>query len=353
MELITMLCGKVRSIFQVDKHRLAIFVTRIQALKGKSGSIFRRLVLGIFFSLTATAFAQNKISTEDYIKTYQDIAIEKMREYKIPASITLAQGILESGSGNSSLAQKANNHFGIKCHKGWKGRTFIMDDDEKNECFRSYKKAEESYHDHSIFLTSRDRYADLFKLKITDYKGWAKGLSKAGYATNPRYPELLIRIIERYNLTQYDEEALKKTHRRKREDEKVDRKEYLAIDPSAFEVVDQSESGRFVHENNGVKLVFAREGDHIAALAVEFHIYSWQIIKYNDFEKDQQLSAGQIVYLQKKKRKSHDFDFHTIRSGETLRIISQLYGVRLSRLYKLNHLKEGDIIYAGENLKLR
>lgn len=324
-----------------------------QALKDTAGNILRIFFSGVFIILTVFAFGQAKITTEEYIQTYKDIAIEKMREYKIPASITLAQGILESGSGNSDLARKANNHFGIKCHKGWSGRTYIMDDDEKNECFRRYRKAEESYHDHSIFLTTRDRYADLFKLKITDYKGWAKGLSKAGYATNPRYPELLIRIIERYDLSKYDEEALKGSHKRKSKEKKEDHKVYKPVDPSKFAVVDKSESGRFIHQNNGVKLVFAREGDNIAALAVEFHIYSWQIIKYNDFEKDQQLKPGQIVYLQKKKRKSHDFAFHTIQSGETLRKISQLYGIKLNRLFKLNDLKEGDTIYAGDNLKLK
>ncbi len=333
--------------------RRITFVAIYQALKDKAGIFSGIIFSGLFVFLTSFAFGQEKISTEDYIKIYKDIAIEKMREYKIPASITLAQGILESGSGNSDLARKANNHFGIKCHKGWTGRTYIMDDDEKNECFRRYRKAEESYHDHSLFLTTRDRYADLFKLKITDYKGWAKGLSKAGYATNPRYPELLIRIIERYDLTKYDEEALKKSHRKKNRKDAEDHKIYQPIDPSKFEVVDKSESGRFIHKNNGVKLVFAREGDNIASLAVEFHMYSWQIVKYNDFEKDQQLESGQIVYLQKKKRKSHSFKYHTIQSGETLRKISQLYGVKLSRLFKLNNLEEGDTIYAGDNLKLK
>ena len=148
--------------------------------------------------------AQHKISVEDYILNYKDVAIDKMRVYGIPASITLAQGILESGSGNSELARKANNHFGIKCHKDWKGKTFHMDDDAKNECFRKYKSPDESYRDHSLFLTTRDRYADLFELDITDYRGWARGLKKAGYATNPKYPQLLIKIIEENRLYEFD-----------------------------------------------------------------------------------------------------------------------------------------------------
>jgi hypothetical protein len=144
---------------------------------------------------------QNKSnSTQDYINTYTKIAIEQEKQYGIPACITLAQGILESGSGRSRLATEANNHFGIKCHNDWKGKKIYKDDDKKNECFRVYDNAEQSYIDHSLFLVGKKRYAELFQLKITDYKGWAKGLKKAGYATNPKYPQLLIDIIELYDL---------------------------------------------------------------------------------------------------------------------------------------------------------
>ncbi|HOI31254.1 MAG: glucosaminidase domain-containing protein [Bacteroidales bacterium] len=298
--------------------------------------------------------AQQKISTEEYIKTYKTIAIEKMREYKIPASITLAQGILESGSGNSNLARKANNHFGIKCHTGWTGKKYYMDDDEKNECFRSYRKAEESYHDHSLFLTQRSRYADLFKLRITDYKGWAKGLSKAGYATNPRYPELLIRIIERYDLAAYDKEALtgKASKKQKAEEPKI---KVTDIPPKTaeFAVVNQSEQGRFIHENNGVRLIFAKEGDQIVALANELHMYSWQFYKYNDLPKGAVLKAGQIVYVQKKKRKSKTHHYHELQSGETLWDVSQLYGIRLHRIYIMNHWEETYHPATGTAVKLR
>ena len=151
-------------------------------------------------------------STQDYINTYTKIAIEQEKQYGIPACITLAQGILESGSGRSRLATEANNHFGIKCHNDWKGKKIYKDDDKKNECFRVYDNAEQSYIDHSLFLVGKKRYADLFKLKITDYKGWAKGLKQAGYATNPKYPQLLIDIIELYDLANisqtYQEEDL-------------------------------------------------------------------------------------------------------------------------------------------------
>ncbi|MEE1322486.1 MAG: glucosaminidase domain-containing protein [Bacteroidales bacterium] len=157
---------------------------------------FLFLILSPFFVI-----GQNKSnSTQDYINTYTKIAIEQEKQYGIPACITLAQGILESGSGRSRLATEANNHFGIKCHNDWKGKKIYKDDDKKNECFRVYDNAEQSYIDHSLFLVGKKRYADLFKLKITDYKGWAKGLKKAGYATNPKYPQLLIDIIELYDL---------------------------------------------------------------------------------------------------------------------------------------------------------
>lgn len=152
---------------------------------------------------------------EEYIDTYKDIAMEEMRRYKIPASITLAQGILESSSGRSQLTRRSNNHFGIKCHKGWTGGKTYHDDDEKGECFRVYKHAESSFRDHSLFLAERTRYADLFKLKITDYKGWAKGLKKAGYATDKKYPDKLIDLIEAYKLYDYDDEVLGKKNKRK------------------------------------------------------------------------------------------------------------------------------------------
>lgn len=299
------------------------------------------------------ALAQNKISSEEYIETYKEIAMEKMVEYKIPASITLAQGILESGSGNSRLATKANNHFGIKCHKGWTGKSIRVDDDEKNECFRSYRKAEESFHDHSLFLTQRSRYADLFKLDITDYKGWAKGLKKAGYATNPRYPELLIRIIERYDLAQYDQQALSGRRAKDRNAKVAVKVTETPPEKSDFKVVDKTESGRFIHENNRIKLIFAKKGDDFRSLAKELNMYSWQFSKYNDLPKNAELKAGQLIYLHKKKRKSKEFHYHSLRSGESLWDVSQLYGIRLKRIYKMNDLNEGSRPSAGTAIKLR
>ncbi|MDR0969495.1 MAG: glucosaminidase domain-containing protein [Lentimicrobiaceae bacterium] len=314
------------------------------------------IIILVLFSLNA--LGQNKITQEEYIKLYKDIAMQKMKEYKIPASITLAQGILESGSGNSVLARKANNHFGIKCH-GWAGGKYYFDGDVPNECFRKYKKIEESYHDHSLFLTQRQRYADLFKLKADDYKGWAHGLKKAGYATNPNYPNLLITLIERHNLTQYDALVLgKKTSKpTKTEDPKpsitTPSKTYKSVNVSDFKVTGKTKSGRFVYTNNRVKLIFAQEGDDVYSLAKELNVYSKQLLAYNDdLTKDGKMKKGQIVYIERKKAKSHEFQYHTIQQGETLSYVSQLYGIKLKNLFKMNKMSEKTVLQVGTNIKL-
>ncbi len=298
---------------------------------------------------SSSIYAQKRISTEEYIKIYKDIAIRKQKEFKIPASITLAQGILESGSGNSNLAKKANNHFGIKCHKGWTGKKYIMDDDAKDECFRKYKKAEDSYRDHSKFLTQRGRYTFLFDYKTTDYKKWAYGLKKAGYATNPKYPQLLIKIIEKYNLDQYDKNQGKKSKTKK-----VKTGASTTVLVSSFKHVDTWESGRKIYKNNGKKLIIIEKGDTFYGLADEFEIYYWQIRKHNDLKKDHVLKIDEIIYLEKKSRKAEKkHKYHTVAAGETMHSISQLFGVRLSRLYKMNNLPKGIQVETGTKLKLR
>lgn len=313
------------------------------------------LLFSIFISLQVQT--QERITAEQYIERYHAIAVKKMQEFKIPASITLAQGILESGSGNSALARNANNHFGIKCHRGWEGKTYYTDDDEKNECFRAYSSPEESFHDHSLFLTLRPRYAGLFELDIMDYSAWAHGLSKAGYATNPRYPELLIRQIERYQLQRFDLMATQVIEQQlaivKDDPEVLEDHRFIVINPSDFEVVGKSKSGRFIHENNRRKLIFARDGDQIQSLAAEFDIYSWQIVKYNEFSKKEKLQQGQMVYLEKKRRKSADHSTHVFREGESMHGVAQLYGIRLERLYKINQLEKGMRPSYGTTLKLK
>lgn len=295
-------------------------------------------------------WAQKKMSTPDYVAKYKDIAIKKQKKYGIPASITLAQGILESGNGNSKLARKANNHFGIKCHKGWSGKTYHMDDDAKNECFRKYKKAEDSYRDHSEFLTQRGRYSFLFDYETTDYKKWAHGLKKAGYATNPKYPQLLIKIIEKYHLNKYDKKYKKKQGKKK----DIEKVTFAAVSTADFKQIDSWSSGRKIYMNNGVKLIIIEKGDTFNGLADEFEIYRWQFKKYNELDKKHVLKIGEVIYLEKKKRKADKkYKIHVVNAGETMHFISQLYGITLKRLYKLNNLPQGVQLEVGTKLKLR
>jgi len=280
---------------------------------------------------------ERKFTRTEYIDRWKVEAVKQMNLHGIPASITLAQGILESGYGNSALAKYANNHFGIKCHN-WKGLTFIQDDDKKNECFRKYQSAEESFRDHSLFLANRDRYAFLFKYKSTDYNAWAKGLKKAGYATNPKYPDLLIKIIERNNLHQYDK--IKKIPHHKGEEVKRKEEVYVRV-PRSFKI----------HENN-IKYVVTKKGDNVRKLAIELELGEWQICKYNDIKKTDKLKPGQVIFIQPKRNKGQK-DWHVVKRGETLKLISQQYGVKLKMLYKYNGKDSSDSVSAGERVALR
>lgn len=292
----------------------------------------------------------NKISKEEYIALYQDIAIEEMNSFGIPASITLAQGILESGSGNSRLATKAKNHFGIKCHKGWKGKTFHMDDDSENECFRKYDDPYVSYKDHSEFLSTRDRYAFLFDLDITDYKGWAKGLKKAGYATNPKYPQLLIKIIEDHELYKLDK--LYNTDLAHRYKPRIGSKEEDNINHDDFEPINLGAANRKMYINNGVKFIYARQGDDYFKIAQDFDIYTYQIRTYNDMKKKDVIKEGQIIYLEAKKNKGSS-KFHTVQPGETLWGISQINAVKLKKICKYNELSKKATVYPDQKIILR
>ena len=261
----------------------------------------------------------------------------------VPASITLAQGMLESDFGNSPLAKYANNHFGIKCHKGWEGPTFIQDDDEKNECFRKYYEAYASYKDHSEFLRTRDRYATLFELKTKDYKGWAKGLKKAGYATNPKYADLLIRIIEDNELYKYDKVVKLKESEVVASVEKPKLKQEI---PQVLNIRTVKVSG------NNIKYVVAENGDTPANIAKKNEMGLWQILKYNDLDKRQTIMQGDIVYLQPK-RNYAAHDFHVIKAGESLHSISQDHGVKMKRLLKMNEMSSNYVPKPGEKIRLR
>lgn len=313
----------------------------------------KTLVFLSLLFLSAVVFAQT--DREAYIDKYKDIAIKKMKEYGIPASITLAQGILESRAGKSDLAVKANNHFGIKCHKEWNGKTFIMDDDTRNECFREYKSAEQSFEDHSLFLTSRDRYAFLFEYDADDYKKWAHGLKKAGYATNPQYAQLLIKVIEDYKLYRFDKG-------RKAEIQQEDpiiaqsksRSKYLEyIDNTEdFHPVSVSESNRIIYETNKVEYVLALQQDSWKVIAEEFGLYTKQILDFNSAKRKTDLNVGDRVYIEKKKRKAVVM-YHIVQQGETLQSISQIYAVQSKNIKKRNKIKGNDNLIAGQRLKLR
>lgn len=278
------------------------------------------------------AFAQT--NTEVYIDTWHATAVQNMNRYGIPASIILAQGILESGSGQSMLAQEANNHFGIKCHRDWNGRKVYKDDDAKDECFRAYKKSEESFDDHAEFLKNRSRYASLFELKITDYKAWAKGLKKAGYATNPKYDKLLINLIERYQLYRYDQ-------MQNYSGEKAD---------SAFERIELLVN----RSPNRVKYVVARPGDTYERIGEITDRKVKELLKYNELRYDDTLAVGQVIYLQPKRRRSHrNYKIHEVRLGETMYEVAQRYAIKLRYLYRRNKMKVGEQPHPGQIIELR
>ena len=300
----------------------------------------------VFVSLSSTA--QKKMTRSQYIEKYKEVAINNMRKHKIPASITLAQGVLESGDGNSELARKSNNHFGIKCHSDWKGKKTYHDDDKKQECFRVYKTVYDSYADHANFLHKK-RYAKCFELKITDYKGWAKELKNAGYATSSKYPKLLIKIIEDYQLYKYDKIALGKgeieTPVATGPNESYDKND-------EFAEIEMSNKPMVKLSSNRIKFIKASKGDTPESIAKKLEMGSWQIKSYNDVKNGYRFEEGETVYLQPKKSKSSKKS-HTVKSGDTIWSVSQKYGVKMSKLYKYNGLKKGDKLKPGQKVLLR
>jgi len=278
----------------------------------------RRLFLTLFLvALALSAAAQNQQYVK-YIEQHKALAVDQMKKYNIPASITLAQALLESGAGQSELARKSNNHFGIKCHD-WAGRKVYHDDDMRDDCFRVYKSVKDSYEDHSIFLSSHQRYAGLFRLKPTDYVGWARGLKAAGYATSPTYADRLINIIESYNLDRLDSDKWKYA-------------------PTYF-----PEAPHTPHLANGLVYVVARQGDTMQGIADEFKISRSKLIRYNDLYKTYVPQKGDIIYLHRKNaRAQKGYAVHIVKDGDSMYLISQMYGIRLARLYKMNKDK-GDI----------
>ena len=290
-----------------------------------------------------------------YIEKYSDLAVEEMYRTGVPASITLAQGLLESGNGLSELAVKGNNHFGIKCHNTWTGAKVYHDDDRKGECFRKYDNPEESFRNHSDFLRYRDRYKFLFDYEPTDYKSWAYGLKAAGYATDPKYPEKLIRLIEEHELYIYD------TMQAVSGDEVA---QQIPQSPAQLEQArpltdGQCEVFRFalsrqMYSQNGVPFVYAEEGETFESIARSYRLFRKEILKFNDLKEDAELLPGTVVYLQKKKKASHPgLDRYVVEEGQTLWEISQRYAVRMKNLCRLNGIEEGYVLREGDVLQLR
>ncbi|WP_075590880.1 glucosaminidase domain-containing protein [Labilibacter marinus] len=310
----------------------------------------RFLLLAIALYAGGMLFAKggSGLSRDMYIEKYHELAIKEMNRVGIPASITLAQGMLESGNGNSTLAQKSNNHFGIKCHNDWKGKRVYHDDDKKGECFRKYKNPYQSYIDHSDFLTGKQRYASLFDLKLTDYKGWAKGLKKAGYATDPKYAHRLIDIIEANNLDRFDKGGKYKKSSSKSKSNSV------AKNSGNDNFTINAFGAHKIQHNNGVKYVKVQEGDSFDNISREYGLKSWELFSYNDMEENADISEFKYVYVQPKRNKAHrKHSSHRIKTGESLHYVSQKYGVKINRLYRYNNLKEGDKVKEGQAIQLR
>lgn len=300
------------------------------------------VIAGCLFLNVTLASVEKKYTQDEYVSKWKSVAVSQMIQFRIPASITMAQGILESGNGNSVLAQKANNHFGIKCHE-WSGEKLFLDDDKPNECFRSYGSADESFLDHSKFLTERSRYAKLFSLSATDYKAWAQGLKDAGYATNPKYPQLLIDLIERLKLHELDQAGSTETAKSP---------EILASVSKGVSV--ESRHTVLIHKNK-IKYIVARKGDTYYRISREFGMGMWQLYKYNDFgERKDVLVEGDIVYLQPKRRKAKSRDAFKVSTPVSLRTISQLEGIKLESLMDKNNISSPDeVLPKGEKITLR
>jgi LysM repeat protein len=313
------------------------------------------ILFALILIISGYVFAQQKrITRAEYLAQYCDLAVKEMKRTGIPASITLAQACLESDDGNSTLAREANNHFGIKCHNTWTGEKMYQDDDEKGECFRKYTNAKESFKDHSEFLAKAKRYSSLFQLDPYDYKAWAKGLKDAGYATNPKYPEYLIKIIEDNKLYEFDKgirvhhiDADSSSVRKPRE--KKNRQSLT--DPDNFNI---SLGGYDVKLNNRVKYIFVKSGDTPDQLARSLDMFAWEILRYNDLTKDSLFHDKQLIYIQPKRNKAEfGKNTHTVKEGETLYSISQFYAVKLNKLIRKNNLVPDYKTKAGEILYLR
>jgi len=334
-------------------------------MKGLSPTVFLFFISASLLSSPSLLAGNGKMTREQYIALHKDDAVRDMQKTGVPASITLAQALLESDDGNSTLAMEANNHFGVKC-ANWTGLTYTKDDETKDECFRKYCTVLESYDDHSNFLRTRPRYASLFQLDATDYKAWAKGLKKTGYATNPEYAERLIKIIEDNKLYELDRgnslPVAENTEKPKQEYQptaSVESKPAVeSVTPApkkiimpATEVVNPYGHHEIL-KNNDVPYVIAKKNDTYRKLADEFDMALWQIYKYNEIDSKTPIVEGQKIYIKPKKR-SGDAPYYVVKDGETLHDIAQQQGIKLRLLKKWNHLDDNAQVQAGQKLSLK
>ncbi len=341
----------------------------------------KKIIL-IFCLFIFVVVQAQKEKAQAYIDTYKELAIAEMLRVGVPASITLAQGVLESQYGESDLAKTSNNHFGIKCKTEWMGAKTYHDDDEKGECFRVYESVEKSYMDHSEFLKSRPHYAFLFKLDPTDYDGWAKGLKKAGYATSPTYPQQLLKVINDYNLQQYSLQAMA----RQNNDVTATNTNTMVTNtilpeikntsPIEKETMVAKQPGKIKEETtqtvitiktatkkptaypqgifsiNHVKVIYATEGTSLLSLAEQYDIPLGKLLEFNDLSEMDVLDMDRLIFIERKLKKGSN-DFHTVAAGETLHDICQAEGIRLDSLLEYNSLKKGATISAGNKVMLQ
>jgi uncharacterized FlgJ-related protein len=298
-------------------------------------------------------FVQGQIRARDpffeaYIEKYKALAIKNQKEYRIPASITIAQGILETDAGRSKLAVEGNNHFGIKCKPEWRGGRMYHDDDAKNECFRTYNSAEDSYLDHSLFLSKRIYYVSLFDLDMYDYTGWAIGLQRCGYATDKAYGSKLIRIIENYELYKLDKarDADRITY--------INDSYEIKTGPEVKKIKSLTSWRRIIYQTNGVHYVEAQGKDTYVIIAYDTRMKLKRLLRYNDATIDSQLTEGDKVYLQNKRKYADRNNlYHIVQNGESIHSISQLYGMKMKSIYNLNKIKDSYVPKPGDTLKVR
>ncbi|ULQ50674.1 glucosaminidase domain-containing protein [Flavihumibacter fluvii] len=309
------------------------------------------LIIGCFVLSGRSVLGQQSAAVIDYINRYRQLAIDEMQRTGVPASIKLAQGIHETEAGRSELVLKSNNHFGIKCKTGWSGEKVYHDDDANGECFRSYNSPEDSYRDHSDFLKSSQRYASLFQLDPTNYKGWAYGLKKAGYATNIKYSQILIKLIETYSLQQYTLIAMGKlppiSDMMAGEVNTPTKNEAVLVVP----VVNYPEG---VFQVNDTRVVFVKGGTSLLAIANQYDVALARLLDFNDMTAGEGdiLNEDQLVFLQRKRKTGANL-FHHVQPEETLYDIAQYEGIRYEALLELNHLQPGMQPAVGERIFLK